>query len=199
MLRLLDSGPTPTRLSAATFVATLVLVLAGADSPLFAATRFGFVANTGTRTIQTFAVAADNGTLTAASSLQIAIAPVAVTADPTGRFVYAVGTSSGPAGVIQSFLINLVTGSLQSTGTISIGLNPRAVVVDPTGRFAYVAHSGSTFISVLRINQSSGRLTVVDSESAGRPQIALAIEPTGRFLYTALDDGRIGLLTIDRT
>lgn len=180
-------------------VTILVLVLAGAGSPLFAATRFGFVANTGTRTIQTFDVAAADGSLTASSFLQLAMAPVAVTGEPSGRFVYAVGTSSGPVGVIQSFLINLVSGSLQSTGTINVGLNPRAVVVDPTGRFVYVAHSGSTFISVLRINQTSGRLTVVDSEAVGRFQVALAFEPSGRFLYTALDDGRVGILTVDRT
>jgi 6-phosphogluconolactonase (cycloisomerase 2 family) len=104
---------------------TLAVIPAGAN-PVAVATggkgKFLFAANKGSSNLSGFLINVD-GTLTAMPSpFSVGSAPVDVTVDPSGVFVY-VANSSG----ISVFSINS-SNSLTSVGTATAGTNPSSVV-----------------------------------------------------------------------
>ena len=128
-------------------------------------------------------------------------APVHITADPLGRFVWVVNqkfdcSGSQVNGTIATFRVDAATGALTSSGPLvsSEGFDPFWLSTDPTGKFAYVANGCISFsfctglIAVFSINQSDGTLT----PTAGCPLAprgalgsSIVLDPAGKFAYVA--------------
>lgn len=162
-----------------------------------------------------------SGALTSANPSFVAAspgAPLAVAADPFGRFVYVAINgccyATAPPGfpaIIAMFTVDPTTGVLTPTApaTILAGKSATAVIgaisVDPTGRFVYVTtddnSSAQNGILEFAITTPSGVLTPIGFVAAG-PNInaqTVAIEPSGTFLYvTSLTQG-VFMFKIDPT
>lgn len=110
---------------------------------------------TSTRTVRSFAIAAD-GSLTEttrgrqsagldAFGLTLTRGLSAVDRTPTAGFAYVVNEGSD---TISQFSVDANGGLVPlSPPTVATGLDPVSISVDPSGRFAYVTNSGSTFLS----------------------------------------------------
>jgi 6-phosphogluconolactonase (cycloisomerase 2 family) len=158
------------------------------------ASRFAYVANIGTSTLNVMAVDPTTGTLSTVGNIASAPSPVSVTVDPTARVILTAHHTS--PGRVQSFGINPISGLLSAGPQLVVGANPVSVAVAPTGGLAWVAHATSTFLTALRFD-SSGGMTLVQNVSIGRPQRAVAVHPSGRFLYVLTDDGQIRIFFYD--
>jgi 6-phosphogluconolactonase (cycloisomerase 2 family) len=134
--------------------------------------------------------------------------PLAIAADPLGRFVYvaengccALTLPPGITPAIAMFTVDSKTGLLTPTtpATVPCGSSCGAVVVDPTGRFVYATDPGNSIVLEYAITMPSGVLTPIGSVNAGPNlnSIALAVEPSRTFLYvTSLTQG-IFMFSID--
>jgi 6-phosphogluconolactonase len=109
--------------------------------------------------------------------------PEALAIDPTGKFLYAAGSSSvtafsiGPNGALTP-----VPGS-----PFPAGFGTISVTVDPTGKFVYVPNEFGNDISAYSIG-ADGDLTPVPGSpfaTSGEDPVAVAVDPTGRFAYVA--------------
>jgi 6-phosphogluconolactonase len=121
--------------------------------------------------------------------------PVAVTVDPSGRFLYVNNNvSAGTDGNISAYDINAVTGVLTeiSGSPFATGTFPYSVQVDPLGNFVYVT-SASIFTSNnvygYSLDATTGALTNLTGSpfstgQAGAPE-GIAVDPSGRFAYAA--------------
>jgi 6-phosphogluconolactonase (cycloisomerase 2 family) len=124
------------------------------------------------------------GALTAVANSPFAAGsqPVSVSADGTGKYLYA-----------ADFTANKVLGySISATGALTAlsgspyaaGNGPSAVVADPSYGFVYVANS--TDSNVTAYSASSGVLTRVATYASGVDPVAIGIDPsTHHFVYTA--------------
>ena len=108
-------------------------------------------------TVSGFAINATTGGLTQAINpvIQSAI-PVAITVDPSDRFVY---VADIVANLLYIFSFDATNGDLNNPGTVPAFTNPNSVAVDPSGKFVYAATVGSNNINVYVIDQSTGDLT----------------------------------------
>src|SRR6185295_20356350 len=93
--------------------------------------------------------------------LAAAATPLAIVADPTGRFLYV--TNSGTH-TVSAYLIAAVDGLLtelaSSPFSVAPGTGPVALSADPLGRFLYVANGTSNNVSAFAIDQETGELGV---------------------------------------
>jgi 6-phosphogluconolactonase len=63
--------------------------------------------------------------------------------------------------------------------------SPADVHVHPNGRFVYSSNRGHDSLAIFRIDEGSGRMTLVEIvPSGGRTPRGFQIEPTGRFLFS---------------
>jgi 6-phosphogluconolactonase len=63
--------------------------------------------------------------------------------------------------------------------------SPADVHVHPNGKFVYSSNRGHDSIAIFRIDEGSGRMTLVEIvPSGGRTPRGFQIEPTGRFLFS---------------
>jgi 6-phosphogluconolactonase len=93
--------------------------------------KYLYVANSGTSSsnLAAYGIGSDGGlTLLSNSPFATAKAPVFVTSDPTGKYLF-VGNESGP--VIQSFSLDGSTGTLTSVNTYGVGGTPTSIAVTP--------------------------------------------------------------------
>lgn len=114
------------------------------------------------------------GTLTFIGNVAVPLAAQSIAIDPTGRFLYSIGTAN-PNSTIGVFTLNSSTGAPTLVQTLS-GLNSYAtfMAIDPSGRFAVVGYgasgvSGDKIIS-FSINQQTGDLTQVTVLTASNAQ-----------------------------
>lgn len=128
--------------------------------------------------------------------------PLAIAADPLGRFVYVAVNGCCSATVppgfpsaIAMFTVDATTGLLTPTtpATIMAGSSSTAVIgaisVDPTGRFVYVTtddnNSAQNGVLEYAITTPSGVLAPIGFVTAG-PNLStetVSVEPSGTFLY----------------
>jgi 6-phosphogluconolactonase (cycloisomerase 2 family) len=163
--------------------------------------RFVYVANQGSLNISAFAIDASTGALSPLGDSPVPTgttdaAPVSVTVDPTGQFVY-VANSSIVNGSISAFTIDPGTGELTAVAhsPFADGYNPVSVAVEASGRFALVTNgdavpdSGGQYeMSSFAINATTGALTPGNySRNLGAGTFALTTDPLGQFLYTTQD------------
>jgi YVTN family beta-propeller protein len=145
--------------------------------------------------VSTYTVNASTGALTLAGSIAAGVAPVSVTVDPAGRFVYVTNSDSND---VSMYTIDATTGSLTSIGTITAGTNPTSVAVDPASKFAYVINSGSDDVSLYSINATTGALTSVGTVATGVFPTSIAVDPSGRFAYvTNSGSNDVSMYSID--
>ncbi|MGH7917124.1 MAG: beta-propeller fold lactonase family protein, partial [Candidatus Binataceae bacterium] len=86
--------------------------------------------------------------------------PLAVTVDPSGRFVYVANNGSGTnPGNVSAYTIT-VNGTLTEVrgSPFRAGNSPYAVTVDPSDKFAFVANEYSNNVSAYFIDQRTGAL-----------------------------------------
>src|ERR1700722_1798285 len=163
--------------------------------------QFAYVANFGLQsTISGFAINESTGALTPVpgSPFNNVDAPISVTVDPTGSFVYA---TQGAA--ISGYRIKAATGALTPVrGSPFSSPDPRGIVVDPTGRFVYVANFQSGNVTAYRINPGTGRLIDIPGSpfAADSGSYSVAVDPKGHFLYASnVAGGDITEYAIDQT
>ena len=114
------------------------------------------------------------------SPYQLAAAPKALVADPTGLFLYVVSNDQ----TLVSYAVDYYSGAhLSAVSTLNLGVDPLAVAVEPTGHFVYVASSGGVFAA--GVDPKSGALTTLPLN----PPVAIPntngayVDPSGKYLY----------------
>lgn len=109
---------------------------------------------------------------------------------PNGRFAYVINELLSTVTVFEH---DADTGALDEIQTISTlpagfdGQNTTAeVCVHPSGKFLYGSNRGHDSIAVFRIDQETGKLTVIGhSPSGGESPRNFAPDPSGRYLLAA--------------
>lgn len=111
--------------------------------------------------------------------------PVALAADPLGRFLYAANRGDG---TLSAFTIAASTGHLTPVpgAPVTLGQAPLGVVVDPSGTFAYAVTELDSRVHAFTIDAATGALLPAGAPvtTAAGPQ-DVQIHPNGRFVYTA--------------
>lgn len=108
--------------------------------------------------------------------------PVALTIDPTGRFLWVV--NDRPAGFIVLFRIDTSDGSLTRIDEASkaAGQNPRAVAINASGETVYVAASGDNQVRTYAV-AGDGALTPGAIGFSGQGAAALLAAPIHNWFY----------------
>ncbi len=135
-----------------------------------------------------------DGTLgTAAGPYNTGNAPMGVSTDTSGRYLYVANSNydnntqtNGP-GSITGFSLSSTppVQELSSSPTPTSGLYPMLLTVDPTGQYLYVAQYSSGSIEGFGINQDSGALTTPSTYTAGNNPWTVITGPAGRHLYVS--------------
>jgi 6-phosphogluconolactonase (cycloisomerase 2 family) len=137
--------------------------------------RFLYVVNGDTSgfssDVEIFAIDASTGTLgTSIGTAPTGDGPVAIGADPKGRFMY-VANYNG----VTVAAYALESAGLLSTPTLTSSLvAPVAVTVDPSGQYAYATNDGGT-ITEYEIDPSAGVLTFLGGVATDASPRALAL------------------------
>jgi len=202
-----QAAVTAAALTTLLFLFTGSLALNAQNQFNFPQPQFVFVANQTSDNISVFAIDADSGALTQVpgSPFPGGPEPVAVAADPNGKFAYVVNQNYPYyQGNISVYAINRASGALtpvegspffDSTG------EPYGVAINPAGKFLYAPGVFSDQVAAYTIDATSGALTPMAGYfgTAGQPE-GIAIDPTGRFAYApnSLSDD-VSAYTIDPT
>ncbi len=140
--------------------------------------------------INSYVVNATNGSLTpgTGSPFPAGVAPVAVAADPSSRYLYVLDFQS-------NFVLSYTTGSKgviqanQSSPSTITGQLPSAITVDPRGLYVYVSNFTDGSVSGYALNNQNGTLSALAGSGSSATQTgpsAVIVEPsTGRYIYTA--------------
>jgi 6-phosphogluconolactonase (cycloisomerase 2 family) len=164
---------------------------------------FVYVINNASFDLDAYAVDSTTGdlTLVSGSPYPTGDQPVAVTVDPTGRFVYVVDYNNLPAlGFISAWSIDGATGALTPVpgSPFQTGFLPRAITIDATGHFAYVANSGDDTVSAYTINGITGALAVIPRSPFPAGSRPYSVTASGSFLYVANNGSNdVSAYTID--
>lgn len=116
-----------------------------------------------------------------------------VTADPSGRFLYASEStapgSGSPQGKINVYSINQGNGHLTKVGELITQHTVLDLQFDPTGRFAYSLgmiggdNDNVASVSTFSVNPANGSLTSVGLISEGTDPSGFTIDSNGKYLY----------------
>jgi 6-phosphogluconolactonase (cycloisomerase 2 family) len=134
--------------------------------------------------ISTVSVVTTSNTTAPTAPVAAGLNPVALAADPAGKFLFAANQASNN---ISAYSIDGSTGALTA-----ISGSPFATAASPGGLAAqsgllFVTHRGSGQISVFKYDASSGVLSAVSGSpfAAGTDLRGVAVDPSGKFLYAA--------------
>jgi 6-phosphogluconolactonase len=100
---------------------------------------------------------------------------------------------------VTTFTVNNLTGALDAVASVPAlpgdftGQSSTAeIFIHPNGRFLYGSNRGHDSIAVFAIDDSTGRLTLVQHQPiGGRAPRGFAIDPTGRWLLAAAQDSDV--------
>jgi len=108
---------------------------------------------------------------------------------PAGNFAYVINEMDL---TVNAFAYDVDKGSLTTIQTISTipdddrsqkGLSTAEVRVHPSGKFLYGSNRGHDTIVAYRINQKTGRLTLIENEpTQGKTPRNFFVDPTGKYL-----------------
>ncbi len=132
---------------------------------------------------------------------------IALTLDPTGKFLYLTNNGSGPT--TYTFSINSSTGVLtqigqqgiQGAGEYGLAFAAGTAPVTNTPTFAYVTNLTSKSISEFTISAATGALTSVSGSplaDSNGPQV-VTTTPNGKFVYTGNSNGSISEYKVNAT
>jgi 6-phosphogluconolactonase (cycloisomerase 2 family) len=164
--------------------------------------RFVFASGIDTNAIYAYTINSKTGVLTSVvgSPFSGVNSPIALSVDPTGRFLMAAEACCANTAGISVFTVNSKTGELKlvpgspflpPTGTSE----PTSVKVDPTGRYVYVANGepfGTGGVTAYSINASTGKLTLTGRVlPGGVGPFGIATDATGKYVYMADADNTV--------
>jgi 6-phosphogluconolactonase (cycloisomerase 2 family) len=138
-----------------------------------------------------YSINASDGALTLVNGSPFALpsgmgSATAVTADPTGRFVYVSGGSQSGLSGVAAFSVNSIVGGLflVTPAPIPGGIAPSALTVDPTDRYLYMTNNDNT-ISGYTIDNTTGVPTQMTNSpfTAGGATRGIVADPSGKFIY----------------
>ncbi len=100
----------------------------------------------------------NNTLMPVGTPVSVGLDPVAMTVDPTNKFLYVVNHDSS---TVSSFRINPTTGALSAVNpaTVSTGLDPVAITMHSSGKFLFVSNNGSSNVSAFNADTTSGALS----------------------------------------
>lgn len=154
-----------------------------------------FVPDLGTDKVMTYTLNAQTGTLTPGNPPFTSVTPGSgprhLTFHPNGKFAYLIQEMSA---TITGFLYR--NGTLQAFQTVSSlpeGYTGRKwsadIHISPDGLFLYGSNRAHESLSIFRINQQTGQLTLVGHQPVGgKTPRNFAIDPTGNFVLVANQD-----------
>ncbi len=122
--------------------------------------------------------------------LCVAVALVVFTAKPAhsqDKFRVYLGTytDSGSQGIYQCEL-NLNDGSLSAATLAGESINPSFLAIHPNKKFLYAVNESEAMLSSFAIDQTTGKLTVLNSQpSQGGAPCHLIVDPTGKNVLAA--------------
>jgi 6-phosphogluconolactonase len=160
-------GNTITPLTFATISGTNYSALASAGGTLYAADDTANV-------VRRYTLEANGAMTLVGTATPTGSAPVAMTFDSTGKYLYVVNRDEGS---VSEFSRDATTGALVLIGTISTGGNlPTAITIDPDNLLVFVPNSGSGTVSVFKPSSANGTLTAVGTPvSMGTQPVGVAI------------------------
>jgi uncharacterized repeat protein (TIGR02543 family) len=149
---------------------------------------FAYVVNqytNGTAGVSQFAIG-PNGALSSLTPATVDCGniPFALTADPSGKYVYVANEEASPPSISQYTIGTNGALTPMSPATVVAGGYPHSVVVHPSGKYAYVADNQSANISQYTIG-STGALSpmAIPTVTAVAAPDFLAVHPTGKAVY----------------
>jgi 6-phosphogluconolactonase len=152
--------------------------------------RMVIVCDKGCDRVYTYRVADGSHTLAEGTVLKTepGIAPRHSAFHPRLPFVFVVNERESSLSCYRYDAATADISLVQTIPTIPAGYtsqsSPADVHVHPNGRFVYSSNRGHDSLAIFRIDESSGRMTLVDIVSTqGRTPRGFNIEPSGRFLF----------------
>jgi 6-phosphogluconolactonase len=161
------------------------------------ANRFAIAADLGLDRVFVYKLDAEHGSLAANDPPAVSIAPGSgprhFAFHPGGRFAYVINEL---ANTITAFSYDADKGVLTQNQTITTlpaeysGRSYTAEVqVHPSGKFVYGSNRGHDSIAVFSVDESSGKLSLVEIEpTQGKNPRNFAIDPTGSYLLAENQD-----------
>ena len=150
--------------------------------------RFSFIANSKDNTVSVFThrrilSAAMHPINKTGSAFAVGDNPVALTVDPTGKFLVVANKDSND---LTLFSIHFHEGKLKAVkgSPFATGKAPVSVIIHPNGQFVYVINAGSADISSYRLDLLNGGLEELPHRvSAGKQPVTIALDSEGHFAY----------------
>lgn len=175
----------------------------GSTGGLPPGTHLAFIASYTSKVIQSYAINASNGALTALGSSRVTQnAPYAVVVTPDGKFVY---VSNQASASVSSYAVN-ADGSLTAKSTYATLTFPEGMAMDRAGHFLYVACHDSDAVCGFQIN-TDGSLTALDANPgtptldpfpAGNGPASVVVDPQNGFVVVGnVDTPSLGLYSFN--
>lgn len=160
---------------------------------LDAASRFAYAADLGLDQVLIYRFDAAAGTLAPADPpferVRPGSGPRHVAIHPSGRFAYVINEM---ACTITAFRVDAASGALkelQTTSTLPAGqtvekgFSTAEIMVHPSGKFVYGSNRGHNTIAVFAIDESTGRLALIEHEpTQGSTPRGFGIDPGGTYM-----------------
>jgi 6-phosphogluconolactonase len=171
--------------------------------------RFAYVANDLSASISVYSIDSSTGALSevAGSPFTLAYAPISITVDTAGKFLYIPRTDTIGNSYISVLSIDSSTGVLSEIpgSPFAAGLNSTTLTIAPSGKFAYVGSGGGNAgsLSVYAIDAATGALTNIGAAATPNGSYGVKIDPSGRVAYSIygprVDAGSILAFTLNTT
>ena len=152
--------------------------------------RMALAADKGTDRIYTYRIEKSR-TLANPKAFKTApgIAPRHSSFHPRLPYVYVVNERESSLSVYRYDAATADITFIETVPTIPAGAarnTPADVHVHPNGRFVYSSNRGHNSLAIFRIDEATGRLTLVDiTPTQGNTPRAFNFDPTGRFIFAA--------------
>jgi 6-phosphogluconolactonase len=188
----------------------LTLSILSLAVPLFS--QFLYQTNTFSDNVSAYKMNASTGALTPVPGSPFATGhgPQAISADPTGSFLYVlndgfIGASGNDIGSISAYTINAASGALTEVAgspfDATVVGNPASLAVHPSGKFVYASGSFNEIgvIAGYAIDGATGALSPVSGSPFFTQEafpFSMAVDPTGRFAYVVNFGGALTAFSI---
>jgi len=144
--------------------------------------------------INGYSIDANTGDLTPITGMPIFVSNTTTSVaivHPSANFAY---VSHGDGQTVDVYSIDRSTGALTLVpgSTITTAVNPSSLVFSVDGTYAYMnaamseaGNINSGVITAFRVDEATGKLTVIGSTPAGTIPGALTVDSSGQFLYSS--------------
>jgi 6-phosphogluconolactonase (cycloisomerase 2 family) len=159
--------------------------------------HFLYAADTGNRTLATFALDPQTGVPSPAGTPVVTgVTPNAVALGAGDRFAYVLNLRST---YLDVFALDPTSGQPSPAGSAQTGVYPAGMAFEPTRRFLYVALSDQHEVLTYRADPDTGQLTQpLPPTPTGQRPVSVTIDPSGSYLYVpSLSDAEVDLFSID--